>query len=226
MLASRPALIVGVTGHRDPRPSDLDNLRAQVREVFACLRARHPDAPLVLLTALAEGADQLAARVALEMDVPLIAVLPLPADVYRQDFEGPARAAFDELLSAAEEVRTVPFVADNDRSNVDEPERRARQYAMAGAEVVRDSQLLLALWDGEDNGKVGGTADVVRFRREGIPPPYGPDVPMEERLGRGPLCHIRMPRSASTAPAVGGLSEEARGGVEGLLPASRLDGKG
>ena len=70
-------LIVGVTGHRDLLPEDLQKLKELVREVFQTLKAKHPHTPLVLLSPLVEGADQLVAEVALEQDVgaQLLAVL-------------------------------------------------------------------------------------------------------------------------------------------------------
>jgi hypothetical protein len=40
-------------------------LRTQVQSFFLDLRSRYPDLPLVLLSSLAEGSDQLAAQVAI-----------------------------------------------------------------------------------------------------------------------------------------------------------------
>jgi hypothetical protein len=56
-------LLIGVTGHRDLRSEDEDALRRQVELLFSRLQAEWepsaPSAPIVLLTALAKGADQL-----------------------------------------------------------------------------------------------------------------------------------------------------------------------
>jgi len=59
-------LVIGITGHRALRPVDRAGLEAWVRAVFEDLRKRYPATPLVLLSPLAEGADRLATRVALE----------------------------------------------------------------------------------------------------------------------------------------------------------------
>src|SRR4051812_39076652 len=79
-------LVIGVTGHRDLRPEDLDTLRARVDEIFAQLEETCPHTPLILLSSLAEGADRLVARVALEHGARLIAPLPLRRELYEADF--------------------------------------------------------------------------------------------------------------------------------------------
>ena len=79
-------LIVGVTGHRDLRPEDLHALEGLVRRVIEEVKDAHPHTPLLLLSPLAEGSDRLVARVALELGVRLVVPLPLPLELYEQDF--------------------------------------------------------------------------------------------------------------------------------------------
>ncbi|HEY1295491.1 MAG TPA: hypothetical protein VGJ60_20625, partial [Chloroflexota bacterium] len=67
MAGVRPVpLLVGVTGHRDLRHADQRYLEGAVRAVLHDLRTRCPSTPLILLSPLAEGADRLVARVALD----------------------------------------------------------------------------------------------------------------------------------------------------------------
>ncbi len=97
-----PSLIpflVAMTGHRDLRPQDLDLLRQEVRAIFSGMRRRMPNTPLILLTGLAEGADQLVAEVALEQNVLLAAAIPMPIDIYREQMTDEARKKFDGLLA-------------------------------------------------------------------------------------------------------------------------------
>src|SRR5437773_400418 len=61
-------LVIGITGHRDLRGEDRAALEQQVRGIFMDLRNRYPATPLYLLSPLAEGADRLVARVALNMN--------------------------------------------------------------------------------------------------------------------------------------------------------------
>jgi hypothetical protein len=93
----RLPLVVGVTGHRDLREQDREALAGRVRHIFMELRARYRTTPLVLLSPLAEGADRLVARVALDCGVRLVVPLPLPQALYEEDFSrsdaSPALAA-------------------------------------------------------------------------------------------------------------------------------------
>src|SRR5882757_7625370 len=57
---------------------------------------------------------------------------------------------------------------------VRDPAKRAAQYRAVGIFVARHCHALLALWDGDDEDRaVGGTAEVVAFKRDGIPLAFG-----------------------------------------------------
>ena len=85
-------LVIGVTGHRDLRDQDCEILSQRVRSLLLELKAKYPFTPIILLSALADGADRLVARVALEpgIEARLIAPLPMPRRCYEQDFQIPA----------------------------------------------------------------------------------------------------------------------------------------
>lgn len=162
------SLLVGVTGHRKLNASDLPRLHAQVEAFFRGLQVRYPQLPLVVLSSLAEGGDQLVAEVALGMGLRVIAPLPLPVALYRDDFVLPgARATLDRQLRAVEIVVMPP----RDPANADAQSRpgpaRDQQYADAGMFVSSHCHCLLALWDGRESAAVGGTAQVVRFHLQG-----------------------------------------------------------
>jgi hypothetical protein len=107
------ALVIGITGHRDLRAEDCEALEAQVRAVFDELRGRYRDTPLILLSPLAEGADRLAARVALACDVRLIIMTPRASTLrpmgkpfsisklFPQGFErdAPAEASYERIYA-------------------------------------------------------------------------------------------------------------------------------
>jgi hypothetical protein len=134
-------VVVGVTGHRGLRPEDVAALEKAVGAVFDGFVE-----PVRLLSALAEGADQLVARVALARGVPLTAVLPMPAAVYRSTLDEAARAGFDELLGRAAEVVVLAGGVDC--------------YAALAEYLAERCDAVVALWDGKA-GERGGTADVV-----------------------------------------------------------------
>jgi hypothetical protein len=165
------SLLIGVTGHRKLRESELATLQALVRGFLQDLQRRYPDLPLVLVSALAEGSDQLAAQVALDLGLRLIAPLPIPAELYRDDFDQiESRARFERQLAQAE-VLTLPLRHGNRLDDVRRPGlARDQQYAQAGMFVSSHCHILLALWDGLPSDNLGGTAQVVRFHLHGDMP--------------------------------------------------------
>ena len=191
-------IVIGVTGHRDLRPPDVPALERCVREVFDEMLRTYGKTPLLLLSPLAAGADQLVARVALSYQIPVVAPLPLELEDYERDFTPDELAEFRALLQRARCCYFVGYVGKNDASSVRESGKaRNEQYARVGAYVARNSQLLVALWNGlppTQPDSIGGTAQIVAFKREGraagIVPEPGPLDPPES----GPVWHIVTPR--------------------------------
>ena len=91
-------LLLGVVGHRR-LPDPPDELRRVVRGVLDGFRSRYASTPIVLLSALAEGADRLVAREALDAGFSLVVPLPMPREEYEKDFVTPqSLAEFRSLL--------------------------------------------------------------------------------------------------------------------------------
>jgi hypothetical protein len=196
-------LVIGVTGHRDLRKEDWEPLEAQVRLVFAGLQVRYPHTPLVLLSALAEGADRLVARVALENEVRLIVPLPMPRALYEEDFQTEAsRDEFNKLLQQAEWWFELPLVGNaRDEEVRQQGPARDRQYEQVGAYIVLHSQILIALWDGADTHPVGGTSQIVQFQLHGVPQSYAPSSSPLDEPEKGPVYHIVTPRVKNPTPS-------------------------
>ncbi|TAN08718.1 MAG: hypothetical protein EPN38_02015 [Rhodanobacteraceae bacterium] len=172
-------LVIGVTSHRNLAAGEIAPLRLRVRDFFAQLQRDFPGLPLVVLSALAAGGDQLVAEEALAAGARLVAPLPLPEDLYLDDFNGDARASFIDLCQRAE-VLPLPLMPGNTAENVTpHGEARDRQYAHAGVFIASHSHILLALWDGRDSHKFGGTGQIVRFHMDRILP-----SPVERRRAR------------------------------------------
>src|SRR5258708_3217644 len=53
-------LVIGIVGHRIYDPAAEPHLRAALKRIFTDLGDAHPETPLLLLSSLAQGADQLA----------------------------------------------------------------------------------------------------------------------------------------------------------------------
>ena len=200
MSAPQLSLCVGVTGHRDIDPAAEKAVEARVREVFGRLE-KELGKPIQVLSSLAEGADRVVARIALEREHKLIVPLPLPEADYVTDFQTPqSRAEFEDLKKQAERV----FVAEQ-LPPLPGEEPRDAAYRSAGVAVARACHVLIALWDGTDNHKSGGTADIVNTKLHGerVTPDEGAADGEEARKPHGAVVRITTPRASQDAkPAV------------------------
>jgi hypothetical protein len=143
---------VGVTGHRDLCDTTQRLVTAAIAAELAGHRRLHG------ISSLAEGADQIFAEQVLKARGVLTAVIPSTG--YGEAFEtGAGRAAYRQLRARATEVIELPFSRPSEEA-----------YWEAGRRVVCLSDVLLAVWDGNPSGGIGGTADVVSFAGErGVP---------------------------------------------------------
>jgi hypothetical protein len=168
-------LLIGVTGHREL--GGIAELEQEVRAILAGYRIECPASPFHVLTSLAEGADRLVARIArYEFDAEMIAVLPMPVDVYGSDFETPqSRAEFAAMLGGA----LKSFVVGCEGS------ARDACYAAASLWIATHAEIVIALWDGVDSRLPGGTSWMLnerakllrRLTEENVPrdsPVFGP----------------------------------------------------
>lgn len=146
---------IGVTGHRILE--EVDKIEAGVKEALRRIEEAFPGKPLTVLSALAEGADRIVARLVLERPgARLIAPLPLAKSDYLADFKSPeSRAEFLSLLDRAEQVIEMDSAATRDQA-----------YENVGHYVVQHSDVLIAVWDGRNAQGRGGTGAIVDRARE------------------------------------------------------------
>ncbi|HJQ69272.1 MAG TPA: hypothetical protein VKA70_09880, partial [Blastocatellia bacterium] len=220
-------LVIGVTGHIDllDSQSQREALEHRVTSIFADLKTTYRHTPLVLLSPLAEGADRLVARIALEKKLRLVVPLPMPQELYEADFKTEeSKREFKRLLERAESVFTLT-TAEGERNE---------QYAQVGAYIARHSHILIALWDGLPPEKVGGTAQIVQFRLKGVPEPYEPRATSLDLVASGPLYHVvtQSKSNTNTEGKAGELDRHYPGGYKDRATAeaayhsiySRMDG--
>jgi len=188
-------LTVGVTGHREIAEDCTASIEAAVDTILAKLREKAPDARLLLLTGLAEGADRLVARLAQERHgAELAVVLPRAVDSYRNDFAtAESKAEFDRLLASACLVVAPPQ---------DHPDPTVG-YAWAGHFTALHSHLLIALWDGDAARGDGGTAEIVHAKLKGRYPDFSDDEPLHYDEG-GAVAHVITARAGEKPPATVG----------------------
>ena len=236
MKNGRIPLLVGVTGHRDLRDEDLPQLRKIVSGILAGLKASYPSSPIILLSSLAEGADRLVAHAAVDMGMSLIVPLPMAEAEYRKDFATEAsQKIFSDLLTHAEMV----FVSTGLPEVQPEPSQandRSWLYARAGHFIVKQCHVLLALWDGNPAEKTGGTSQIVRLKREGLPYQHRAAWADLDPPETGTVFHIVTPRQANPNPPgafevrksyadISGVEEsnQAKAGAQFLASLARTD---
>lgn len=195
-------LIVGVAGHRDLREEDIEVLADKIKSVLKEIQELNPLAPMILLSPLAEGADRLAAKTALELGAQLIVPLPMPKELYETNFTTPeSRLEFEELLGKSSRTFEIPLAEGNTLENIrDNGEHRDKQYTANEIFIARYSQILITLWDGVSNPKTDGTSEIIKYRLEGIPELEGHTQNYLDLLDKGPVYHILTPRSSNPEP--------------------------
>jgi len=141
---------LAVTGHRHIK-SDA-KLAESIREVLERILQENEGAKVWLYTALAEGSDQLVAKIANAIDeIKLVVPLPFPVEQYLTQFETEdGKKDFNQLLKSASEVIILPKQTDPQSA-----------YTSLGDYLVNACDTVVALWNGENNLKKGGTAEVV-----------------------------------------------------------------
>ena len=149
---------MGITGHR------LNQLPVEVHPVLASgigyamdlcqaagARAFAGGAAPVMVSAIAEGADRMAAEAALKRKWRLETPLPFRVERYLEDFADPAsKQAFEALLKRSKRVEISPAA--------DAPS--PAPYAAVGEMIVAWSDVVIAVWNGQAPKGPGGTAEV------------------------------------------------------------------
>lgn len=145
---------IGITGHSNLAPDTVPLIESAIRGILPAGKSSE----LVGVTCLARGADQIFARVVLDLGGTVEVVLPAPD--YRERKVKPDNAVeFDDLLSKASNIETLPCRESNSEA-----------YMAAGEKVLDSIDALVAVWDGGPSSGYGGTADVVEAARaRGLP---------------------------------------------------------
>ena len=137
---------VGITGHQKLRdPADWSWVEASINKILT-----QCPLPLVGITSLAMGSDQLFANLILQQSGSIEAIIPFQG--YEATFEEHERQKFTQLLNKASRIEILNKKQSNEES-----------YFEAGKRVVDMAEILIAVWDGKPAAGLGGTADVVGY---------------------------------------------------------------
>lgn len=138
---------VGVTGHQRLKESaSWSWVKLQLDQLLSSLSP-----PIVGITSLAIGADQLFATSVLEHGGSIEVIVPFGE--YEFTFaEGHDREEYTSLLHRAIRAEVMS------RQGSDE-----EMYFSSGRTIVNRSDLIVAVWDGKPAAGLGGTGDVVEY---------------------------------------------------------------
>jgi len=140
-------MVVGITGHQRLEKEDK---WIWVREtIHSALSQVTP--PVIGLSSLAIGADQLFSELILAQRGELRVILPFPK--YRETFTTEKDlTTYRTLLGRAASVEILPALPNREES-----------YLAAGQRVVDLSDWMIAVWNGRKAVGLGGTGDIVQY---------------------------------------------------------------
>lgn len=141
---------IAITGHR--YISCEKQVALAVERVLLEIEQKHSNDSISVITALAEGSDQLAASAAGNIpDLTITVALPMLTGEYLSDFYSEkGKKTFTQLLQQADEVIQLPKTDDHTSA-----------YRQLGSYLVQHSDCLVAIWNGDFNHEEGGTGEVV-----------------------------------------------------------------
>ena len=185
--------VIAFTGHREfAKPGEADGLHGytekeiknqfknELEELAKLWKKKSGGyAPLILLTGLAEGADQIVAQAALELkdlNVKVIAVLPMDCDTFELTIESEnAQQTYRNLLKQVDDIYELPLENEirgheaelKNKSNEAEKLRQI-QYRRQAEFISLHSHIHFVFWDGViADSKGGGTSETVMFKLQG-----------------------------------------------------------
>lgn len=170
---------------------DLESIHRSVREVLEIIRtsfvgvatvsddhfdllpadqSRHAGGTLRIISQIATGADTWVTQEALKMDYELQCILPFERSEYALDFTDPdALGTYNDLLARA----GAAVMELDGRFTVISPVEHKHpgvSYEASGRALIHQTDLLIAIWDGNAEKGKGGTGQVVREAlQNGIP---------------------------------------------------------
>jgi hypothetical protein len=229
-------LRIGVTGHRKLTEDEALHKAVHLAIEYAISWSGYHESGLsdiqprlTVVSPLAEGADRLVAREVLDNWAgSLVCVLPVNEQnlgLYRADFgSDESRRDFDELRGRAwRQIEPAPELVPANATQ----EQRDAGYLWAGQQVALNSDVIIAIWDGQERRGVGGTADLIRWLRHRDTDRAGhpPEDPVLEQAGplriivrvdAGQEPHVTVDDAPPYGAAAAAEKERLKGDMAGL----------
>lgn len=193
-------LIIAITGHVDVPVADYLDIEEQIGFMFDSYKERYSNTPIILMSALSEGPDRIAAKVAFAHGIHVAPVLPMPSREYEATFSGFGYSGQQESVDdfrriLANGLSYSPCVLCSSNVNIH------RSYRVLAAYLVTNSHVLIAAWDGRTYGIKGGTYDCVRMALEGIDPDLADSVnPMTSVSASPTMSPVRYLDTSEDSP--------------------------
>ena len=146
----------GLEALRDRIRSTLELIAGAGADLLELERDCFAPGPVQLrfVSPIADGADQIAAQVALELGWELQVILPFERSAYRASLANDdARQRFDDFLNRSACLLELPGDSADGLN----------AYVMTGRATVAHCDMLIAVWDGRPPRGRGGTGEVVQF---------------------------------------------------------------
>lgn len=182
---TRISLVVGIAGHHDMHPHSEAPLRARFGTILDEFAGKFPQTPLLVMSALAPGADTIAVEVAIARGVPVIAALPLPPDAYEATLADDERERFRDVLQQCARVDVVATTGS-----------RATRDAHLGIHIAYYSHVVVAFWDSAQSA--GHAANVVNLRVNGVVPQSADAASIPAIPDVGAVFHVITPRASES----------------------------
>ena len=137
-------MIAGITGHRDLK--NIDWIKATMQIFISDIKITYG------YTCLATGADELFAELLKQNNIRYTAVIPCAN--YETTFEHSVLQNFLFLKHNASKLIELKYTQPSEKA-----------FNEAGKLVVDNSEILFAVWDGEEAEGLGGTGDIVKYAK-------------------------------------------------------------
>ncbi|HWQ89450.1 MAG TPA: ATP-binding protein [Desulfitobacteriaceae bacterium] len=172
----REMLRIGISGHDNLVPDEIERLEEAVDDVINFIEKQFSQHFLTVFSPLAEGADRLVVRRLLNRDATrLIAVLPLAQDEYINEFGLTDDYRVDSHgAELRQELRYWLAHKAIETIEMSPSATRKAAYLKVGHFIAENSDILIVLWDGNEDQNSSLTSQIVA---------------RAEKLNK-PICHI------------------------------------
>jgi len=183
-------IVLGFVGHR--QVSNPEEIQKAIRQLLLEVLEKYPHTPVIVMSALAPGVDQLAVQTALDLKadtseqappdhaerIRIVCPLPLPKELYCRDWKASDQEELDRFIND-NRVESFSLPLDEGVKELCEQEgvddkgcyppgsQHNSQFAIVGSYISRFSHILVAGWDGEipdENDPQCGTAFIIKDR--------------------------------------------------------------